>query len=512
MASVCCLNKVVVRDLVSSWVSRGDPINFVGFALNDCKSALILHSDSSGVLAGSPFVDALFTEFGCNIEWHLSDGDLLQAGGKVATIKGSAFQLMSYEKLAITILSRASSIATTTKKLRKILTDVSWKGQLRVHRSLTPGFELVEEHAMVLAGVVPTRPSIFIRQCHASSAGGIEKAIESIRSKAGMTTKLEVECATLSEALAASAAGANIIVFNKLPLKELGTSITQVKGSYPHIQVQLNGDFDESNLRAVALSNVDLLSTSKLSSGFSHITFSSTYDDFGPENLPDTERFASPSSTKLQPSSSDHTNEVSSPSAPSKKLRLNEDNQSASPKSESKQNGTQSRTQTPTGSGSQATMSREQNLKRPQRNQRSQHNSPRQNVSRPQSSGGMHLLQMTRFSSPNASSRASNSPQQPGSSSANQLPSMLSSQSSSRMMHNHPSNSGMLGSGFLNMSAQPSNSPSSWSMASGPMMGNTGFGPRMGGPPGYPMSTCRACGTTNGLGSPFCRTCRVPLR
>lgn len=59
--------------------------------------------------------------------------------------------------------------------MRKSLGDIPWKGDLRVPHCLTPGFELVEEYAMLLGGVVSSSSPIFIRQSQALATGGVDK-------------------------------------------------------------------------------------------------------------------------------------------------------------------------------------------------------------------------------------------------------------------------------------------------------------------------------------------------
>ncbi len=64
-------------------------------------------------MAGVPFVEALAEHIGCDIEWHVKEGELLAAGvNKVATITGVTADLVHGELLFKNLLSRSSSIAT----------------------------------------------------------------------------------------------------------------------------------------------------------------------------------------------------------------------------------------------------------------------------------------------------------------------------------------------------------------------------------------------------------------
>ncbi|KAF5396394.1 Nicotinate-nucleotide pyrophosphorylase [carboxylating] [Paragonimus heterotremus] len=548
MATPFVLNKQIVRNLVSSWLSDEAEINFVGFTLNNERSKATIFAPNGGVLSGSSFVEALFNECGCAIEWHFVEGDSFPGKEcKVATATGPLNDLVFCERLAVDILSRAGGITTFAKRLQKGLADVAWKGSLKVGRSHTPGFGLIEEYAMLLAGVVLNRSSVYVRQCHAKAAGGIEKAVCKIRSIVDAGTKIEVECSNLADALKASAAGADMVVFHYVPVKELNSSVTQLKSAHPRVEIQVTANFDDSDLKTYALSNVDFLTSLKLTSGYPLLDFQVHYEAVSSETEPiQLKHEVAPNSTVPPPTQTtsqspgpEPVNEIVSPTAPApKKSRLNDDSQSGgSPKPGSKQNGTPTQISNSPASTLQSNTAKEQNQKRAQRNQRSQHNAQqRQSLNRSQSPGGMQLLQMTapRFVSPNALQPRA----QLGTTMNNPFQGMLSPNNSTnnlglrlpgqslpqRMGPGQSMNPGMLGSGpnvgaaFLGMQSSQSQQnaqQSSWQMmpgGAGSMMGGVGLGMRMGGPGSGNVINCRACGASNGPGSPFCRNCRVPFR
>lgn len=85
----------------------------------------------------------------------------------------------------------------------------------------TPGFALVEEYAMFVAGVPSSRnlSSVLLPMSHIKAAGGVANAISNIRAKAGKNTQITVECENLDEAKAAARAGASSIRFENLTSK-----------------------------------------------------------------------------------------------------------------------------------------------------------------------------------------------------------------------------------------------------------------------------------------------------
>ncbi|GAA53718.1 nicotinate-nucleotide pyrophosphorylase (carboxylating) [Clonorchis sinensis] len=129
MAS-CTLNKELVRTLVSSWSCRETAINYFGIkserrvlaTVQMCSPGKIINVVADlrvGVLAGVPFVDALFKEFGCTVKWNVADGDVMVDHDLiVATVTGCLGDLLSCEKLAVSILSRASGITSYGRKIQ----------------------------------------------------------------------------------------------------------------------------------------------------------------------------------------------------------------------------------------------------------------------------------------------------------------------------------------------------------------------------------------------------------
>ena len=65
-----------------------------------------------GVLAGRPFVDEIFSQCGCKVEWCLDEGDAFERIAIVARVTGPARMILIGERVALNTLARASGIAT----------------------------------------------------------------------------------------------------------------------------------------------------------------------------------------------------------------------------------------------------------------------------------------------------------------------------------------------------------------------------------------------------------------
>ncbi|KAL5970254.1 Nicotinate-nucleotide pyrophosphorylase carboxylating [Taenia solium] len=267
--------------LVSSWLSEESSYNLSGYDLESSKTVLVITMRTPGVLAGVPFVDALAEHLGCAIEWHVKEGEFLPHGSvKVASMTGATADLVHSELLIKNILSRASSIATFASRLKHLLADLSWKGELVSPFTHTPGFALVEEYAMFVAGVPSSRnlSSILLPMSHIEAAGGVANAISAIKAKAGKNTHITVECGSLNEAKAAAEAGASSVRFESLTTKELGSISAALKSVFSSLIIEASENFDETTLHQFLVPNVDALTTRKMFNGYPVLDFVLSYE------------------------------------------------------------------------------------------------------------------------------------------------------------------------------------------------------------------------------------------
>ncbi|VDL62689.1 unnamed protein product [Hymenolepis diminuta] len=266
-----CDSRHLAKSLLSTWLLEETSGNFSAYDLQDPNTVLNISLKNIGILAGVPHVEAVVEHYNCSVEWHLTEGTTTIAENqKVATIYGAPSDLVRCELLVKTILSRASSIATYAKRFKDLLSKLSWKGELVSPFVNTPGFALVEENAVFAAGVPSSRkPSSFVLpSCHVIAAGGICKAINSIKTRAGINASITLECNNYELALAGAKNGANCIRFIDLNAKDLEKYSKLLKAAKSSVIIEASVDLNESNLKEFALPNVDVLTTPKLFNGY----------------------------------------------------------------------------------------------------------------------------------------------------------------------------------------------------------------------------------------------------
>ncbi|KAK6821302.1 Quinolinate phosphoribosyl transferase [Apiospora arundinis] len=240
---------------------------------------------SRGVLAGVPFFDEIFAQCGCAVEWHLSEGDEVSddnnAKHKVATVTGPARGLLLAERVGLNLLARCSGIATQSRKLVTLCREAGYKGILAGTRKTTPGFRLVEKYGMLVGGADAHRMDlsamIMLKDNHVWSRGSITEAVTAARSVGGFALKIEVEVRDEREADEAIEAGADVVMLDNFTgdgVKVAARSLRERWQGKKHFLLEVSGGLREDNIEAYVCNDIDIISTSSIHQGTSHVDFS----------------------------------------------------------------------------------------------------------------------------------------------------------------------------------------------------------------------------------------------
>jgi len=270
-------------DMVRGWIHEDIPsFDYGGAVVGEADETATLYCKSKGVLAGVPFFNAIFAEVGCTVEWSATEGEHIDpgVGGKVAiaTVKGKARHLLIGERTALNVICRSSGIASKAARLVAIKTETKWHGAVAGTRKTTPGFRLVEKHAMLVGGAdmhrVDLSSMVMLKDNHIWSHGSITNAVKQARAVCGFALKIEVECGTPEEAEEAIAAGADIVMLDNFEPADLAVAAGRLKEAHPHVIIEGSGGITEESIGSYMCPGVDVLSTSSIHQGTAHIDFS----------------------------------------------------------------------------------------------------------------------------------------------------------------------------------------------------------------------------------------------
>lgn len=271
---------------VTAWLVEDTPsFDYGGFVVGNAPRAAHLLCKSSGVMAGVPFVNEIFGQLHCTVEWHAKEGDYIDttASGKVkvATVKGPTRKLLMGERVALNTLARCSGVATKSRRVLELVRKAGYTGVLAGTRKTTPGFRLVEKYGMLVGGIDGHRHDlssmIMLKDNHIWAKGSITAAVKAAKSVGGFALKIEVECQSEAEANEAIEAGADVVMLDNFTgegIKVAARSLRDKWRGKKEFLIESSGGLTEENVSGYICNDIDIISTSSVHQGIPHVDFS----------------------------------------------------------------------------------------------------------------------------------------------------------------------------------------------------------------------------------------------
>lgn len=269
------LPTTAVDALVSAWLAEDCPsFDHGAVAAGTAAVTANLYLKSSGVVAGFPFFSAVMERVGCTVRWEagLREGRWMDATNsrpnrvQLATVSGPANLLLRVERVALNALAECSGVATAARRATNIAADAGWAGAVAATRKTTPGFRLVQKYAFVVGGMDPHRMDLsgmaMLKDNHLAAADGVGPAVAAVKRSAGFSVKIDVECGTAEEALAAAKAGADVIMLDNFSAEGFVEAAKRVKKEFPYVIVEGSGGLDFNTLSKYMTPEADVLSFS----------------------------------------------------------------------------------------------------------------------------------------------------------------------------------------------------------------------------------------------------------
>jgi nicotinate-nucleotide pyrophosphorylase (carboxylating) len=148
-------------------------------------------------------------------------------------------------------------------------------------RKTTPGFRIVEKYALLVGGCDPHRfdlsSMVMLKDNHVDLCGGnIQDAVKMIKSLCSYSQRIEVECRSLEDAMAALEAGADVVMLDNAGVVLSCAWAEQIRRAYPKAIIEVSGGIDEIgiNLYSQKGRSVDVISMGSLTQDMQHVDFS----------------------------------------------------------------------------------------------------------------------------------------------------------------------------------------------------------------------------------------------
>ena len=222
-------------------------------------------SKDDGVLCGIDIAMRVFELLDENISFKLekNDGDTIKKGDIIATMSGKAQSLLKGERTALNILQHLSGIATATNRCVKLVEGTC--ASVAETRKTLPGLRALQKYAVIVGGGKNHRYNLsdaaMIKDNHIDACGGIKKAVEAFRSKAGHMLKVEVEVRNFEELNEALEAGADVIMLDNMNCEQMAEAVNVIGG---RAKTEASGNITLDNIAEVAKTGVDIISLGAL--------------------------------------------------------------------------------------------------------------------------------------------------------------------------------------------------------------------------------------------------------
>ena len=234
------------------------------------------------VIAGEPWVNEVFSRLDPEIvvDWYIGDGGTADADDVICKLVGSARHLLSGERAALNFLQTLSATATTaatwvaaTRGTRATILDT---------RKTIPGLRQAQKYAVRIGGASNHRTGLFdailIKENHIRAAGGIAAALKAANASAESVDAdvlVEIEVESLDELREALDSGATRVLLDNFSVEDLRAAV-EVNAGYGYVAAELeaSGNITLDNVREIAETGVDFISTGALTKNVKAADFS----------------------------------------------------------------------------------------------------------------------------------------------------------------------------------------------------------------------------------------------
>ena len=258
-----CADELILSALKEDITSEDITTNSVMRSYQLGEVDLICKQD--GIIAGLPVFQRVFElldpETKC--EFCVSDGDRVEKGRKIGTVRGDIRVLLSGERTALNYLQRMSGIATYTRNIADLLEGSRTK--LLDTRKTTPNMRVFEKYAVKVGGGYNHRynlsDGILLKDNHIGAAGSVANAVKMAKEYAPFVRKIEIEVEDLDMLREALDAGADIVMLDNMSVEDMREAVSLAKG---RAETECSGNVTRENIERLINIGVDYISSGAL--------------------------------------------------------------------------------------------------------------------------------------------------------------------------------------------------------------------------------------------------------
>ncbi|PIU28607.1 MAG: nicotinate-nucleotide diphosphorylase (carboxylating) [Candidatus Hydromicrobium americanum] len=246
-------------------------------------SYIVCKEESGAILSGLDMAGFVLEEIDRNIKIDKlkNDGDRLEYMDRVCNITGSTLSILKAERICLNFIQHMSGIATLTSKFAKIAEP--YKVKIVDTRKTKPILRKIEKYAVLCGGGYNHRFGLFdgilIKDNHIAAAGGVSRAIESIRANVPHTLKIEVEIKDFNQLDEAITSRADIIMLDNMDTDQMARAVKIIREKRSSsCSVEASGNINLENFEEICKTGVDIISVGLITHSAPAIDFSLEFE------------------------------------------------------------------------------------------------------------------------------------------------------------------------------------------------------------------------------------------
>lgn len=257
----------------------------VALVPESAQGRAVIAARQAGVIAGIAVAKLVIDELQLAVELqvHLEDGARVTAGAAIATIAGSARDMLTGERVLLNFLGQLSGVATLTRAYVDAIAGTSAK--IYDTRKTTPGWRRLEKYAVHCGGGTNHRTGLFdavlIKDNHlalaractdapartpAEAVAAARQFLQSMNSTSPGIEDLivEVEVDSLEQFDEVLPAQPDIILLDNMRPEQLREAVARRDASGRAVQLEASGGVNLATVRAIAETGIDRISVGAL--------------------------------------------------------------------------------------------------------------------------------------------------------------------------------------------------------------------------------------------------------
>jgi len=263
------INEIRIEEDVRRWIN--EDISFWDVTTNiipKSKAEAKIFAKQEGIIAGLHIAEKIFNMMGADFKSHVEEGEKVAKKAHIASIKGDIHTLLQSERLALNILGRLSGIATQTAKMIEVAKETNPEIRICGTRKTAPGLSIYDKYGIVVGGGDTHRfnlsDMVLLKENHLQKFKSITEAISEAKQKTSFSKKIEVEVQNEEQAIEATEAGADIIMFDNFSPIQVKHTISKIKKLDRDVLIELSGNISLENINLYSIEGVNLISSGTL--------------------------------------------------------------------------------------------------------------------------------------------------------------------------------------------------------------------------------------------------------